>query len=309
MKRILAVLLIMVLLLAACSSDTSNENSNGEENANNNEKVEPAENLVEAGITYSEDQEYKNTYSGEISTINYLVTSTTSEFGLAANFVDTLVDYDKYGVLQPSLAYEWSASEDGLVWTFKLRDDTTWVTYEGEEYAKVEAKDFVDSLEYIFNSENGSKTANIAYRVIKNAKAYYDGEITDFSEVGVKALDESTLEYTLEKPVPYFESMLTYACFFPVNGDFLTEMGERFGTSNDTILYNGSYIMEIFEPQNRRVLVANETYWDKENVFIKEIKYKYNKEAATIAQELFLRGDISSVSIPSSTLFEKSTVT
>lgn len=313
MKRILSIILVLMLLITGCSgsgssstssdtgTDTNNSTSTSTSPSTEGETSSNTE-KVEEGITYSDKQEYVDAYSNEITTINYLVTATTLEFGLAANFVDTLIDYDRYGVIQPCLATDWSVSDDGLVWTFKLREGVNWVTYEGDVYAELTAKDFVDSLQYIFDKENGSKTANIAYRVIKNGEKYYNKEITDFSEIGVKAVDKYTLEYTLEKPVPYFESMLSYACFFPVNGDFLADMGERFGTSNDTILYNGAYLMDTYEPQNRRVLVANEDYWDKENIHIKKIKYKYNKETATIAQELYLRGEISEVAIPSTSI-------
>lgn len=249
-------------------------------------------------------QEYRWLYSGELTTINYLITASTNEFGVAANLVDTLVDYDKYGVVKPALATEWSVSDDQLVWTFKLREGVKWVRNDGSEYAEVVAQDFVDSLEYILDSTNESSTANIVYSVIKNAEKFYNGEIADFSEVGVKARDKYTLEYTLERPTPYFLSMVTYVCFFPVNGDFLEEVGELFGTDNESLLYNGAYIMEIFEPQNRRVLVANENYWDKENVHIKKLVATYNKEAMTLAPEMFSRGDIDYADIPSAILEE-----
>lgn len=313
MKRKISLLLVLVLLFTVVFTGCNNTEPAGtdepEEPSGTNEPAEPSgtdegseQEPVDEGITYSDVQEYTTVYAAEVTTLNYLVTAKTLEFGLAANFVDTLIDYDRYGVMQPCLATEWSGSEDGLVWTFKIREGVNWLNHEGEIYAELTAQDFVDSLKYIFNSENGSKTANIAYRVIKNAEAYYDGEITDFEEVGVKAIDKYTLEYTLEKPVPYFESMLAYACFFPVNGDFLAEAGERFGTSNDTLLYNGAYILETFEPQNRRTLVKNEDYWDKDNVFIEKLKYKYNKEMKTISQELYLRGETSSVEIPSTSI-------
>ncbi|MGE5678725.1 MAG: ABC transporter substrate-binding protein, partial [Pseudomonadota bacterium] len=84
-------------------------------------------------------QEMSTVYSDEITTLNYLITATEIEYGLAGNLVDTLIDYDKYGVIQPCLATEWSVSDDGLVWTFKLRDNVPWVTNEGKEYAKLTA--------------------------------------------------------------------------------------------------------------------------------------------------------------------------
>lgn len=98
--------------------------------------------------------------------------------------------------------------------------------------------------------------------------------------------------------------MLNYVCFFPVNGQFIAEKGEDFGTTRENFLYNGAYILDKFEPQNERVLVKNETYWDKDNVLIDRIRYKYNKEAATVAPELFLRGEIDSASIPTSIIDE-----
>ncbi|GFN34270.1 peptide ABC transporter substrate-binding protein [Tepidimicrobium xylanilyticum] len=282
MKRLIALALTMFMIISGCSKGGTQT----------------------SGGNVAEVQEYRTVYSGEITTLNYLVTSTTNEFALAANLVDTLIDYDKYGVPQPCLATEWEVSEDGLVWTFKLREDVKWVTHEGEEYAEVTAQDFVDAMKYILNPSNGSGTANIAYSVLKNAEEYYNGEITDFDQVGVKAVDKYTLQYTLKEPTPYFLSMLTYVCFFPANGQFLEEVGDKFGTDNVNFLYNGAYIMEIFEPQNRRVLIANDSYWDKENVHIKKLVQTYNKEAATLAPELFLRGEVDYATISSDILDE-----
>lgn len=317
MKRLLIMLLILALALTACANNNNNgavENDanaavvdNNDGNAGGSNESDPAddqgeETSVSNEIGYSDDQVYRTVYSGEVTTLNYLITSSTAEFGFAANFIDTLVDYDRYGKLIPSLATSWEVSEDGLVWTFHLRQGVNWYTHDGEIYAETVAQDFVDAIEYTFNPENASKTANIAYKALKNGEAYYNGEVTDFNEVGVKAIDKYTLEYTLEEALPYFESMLTYVSFFPVNGAFLAEQGAQFGTSKESLLYNGAYIMESFEPQNKRVLVANENYWDKENVHIKEINYKYNKEAATVAQELFLRDEISHVDVGSDTI-------
>ena len=244
--------------------------------------------------------DYYSVYSGELTSLNYLVVSTENEQAVAANVIDGLVEYDKYGVLVPSLATDWSNSSDGLKWTFNIRKGVKWVDNTGREYAEVTAQDWVDAAKYLFDKKNASLTADVAYSVIKNAKAYFEGKITDFSQVGVKALDRYTLEYTLEKPVPYFLSMLTYVCFLPVNGQFLAEKGARFGTDNKTLLYNGAYIIQSFEPQVGRTLVRNEKYWDKDHVYIKRLIFKYNKEAGTLSPELFLRGEISDATIPSS---------
>ncbi|MCK9445007.1 MAG: peptide ABC transporter substrate-binding protein [Tissierellaceae bacterium] len=294
MKKLLVLTLIVVMVLSACTPKAP-EVSTPEVPGSTDTPDTPAP---------TEPSEYTVLYSGEITTLNYLVTATTSEFGLAANMVDSLIDFDRYGVAVPGLATEWESSQDDLVWTLKLREGVKWVTHKGEEYAEMKAQDFVDAAKYLLDPNNESKTANIFYSVIKNAEEYYEGEITDFEQVGVKALDDYTLEYTLKSPTPYFVSMLNYVCFLPANGDFLEEMGELFGTDNEYFLYNGAYIMETFEPQTRRVLVKNESYWDKDNVFIDKIKMTYNQEAATLGPELFLRGEIDYADVPASLVEE-----
>lgn len=282
MRRIVPLILVLALILSSCGSTKTGPGS----------------------AEYRDIQEYNTVYSGEITTLNYLVTSSTSEFALAANFVDTLIDFDNYGVMVPSLATSWESSEDGLTWNFKIREGVKWYTHTGEEYAEVVAQDWVDAAKYILNPENESRTANIFYGVIKNAEEYYNGEIDDFDQVGVKALSDYELQYTLKEEVPYFLSMLNYVCFLPVNGDFLEEVGDKFGTDNENLLYNGAYIMETFEPQTRRVLVANENYWDRENIHIERITQTFNKEAATLAPELFLRGEIDYADISSELIEE-----
>ncbi len=253
---------------------------------------------------------YRTLYSGEITTLNYLITATTNEFALAANLIDTLVEYDEFGQIQPSLALSWEESEDGLTWTFHLREDAKWVKADQSEYAPVTAQDFVFAAKYILNAQNASSTADILYGVVDGAEAYYLGTatpeegaepapVTEWDTVGVKALDDYTLQYTLVHPVPYFLSMTTYVCFMPANEQFVTEKGETFGqaTGNDTILYCGAYVLEDFQPQEKRVLAKNETNWDKDKVYIARIEETYNKEASTIGPELYLRGEIDSVGL------------
>lgn len=258
----------------------------------------------------SEGNSFRSLYSGEVTTLNYLTTATTNDFSLSSNIIDTLVEYDEYGQIQPSLAKEWKVSDDGLTWTFFLRDNAVWVTYEGEYVANVTANDFVSAAKYLLNDKNASGTADIFYGVIKGAEDYYNSTIVpegadaapldvDFDTVGVKALDDYTLEYTLTAPCPYFESMLTYVCFMPVYEPFLIEKGDQFGVANapDTVLYCGAYLLSEFKPQEKRVLVKNNANWDADKVYIETIEYIYNKEASVISAEMYRRGEIDSASI------------
>ena len=259
-----------------------------------------------------ESSAYRTLYSGEITSLNYLTTATTNEFAVAANVIDTLVEYDKYGQVQPSLAESWEYDAQNLTYTFKIREGAKWVKADGSVYADVTAHDFVSAAKYILDANNASSTANIFYSVIDGAEAYYLGTSTpeegqepypvmDFETVGVKALDDYTLQYTLVEPCPYFLSMVTYVCFMPVNGDFLAEKGADFGvaTSSENILYNGAYVLSTFEPQQKRVYTKNATNWDAENILIETIEQTYNKEAGTLAPEMYARGEIDSADISS----------
>lgn len=255
---------------------------------------------------------YRTLYSGEFTSLNYLTTATTNEFTLAANVIDTLVEYDCYGQIQPSLALSWEYDADTLTYTFHLREDAKWVRADGSVYTNVTAEDFVTAARYLLDAKNASSTANIFYSVIAGAEDYYLGTSTpeegqdpypvvDFDTVGVKAVDTYTLQYTLIEPVPYFLSMLTYVCFMPVNGDFLAEKGADFGvaTSNENLLYCGAYYLAEFKPQERRVYAKNETNWDAEHVYIDRIEQTYNKESSTISPTLFARGDCDDATITS----------
>ncbi len=280
MKKLVSLLLCAVLLLSMTSV------------------------LAEDKVTYT------TLYSSEVTTLNYLVTSSTNEFGIAANLIDTLVEYDMYGRMLPSLASAWENSEDGLTWTFTLRQDANWVDGNGEAVAPVTANDFVASAKYILNAQNASSTANLLYDIIEGAEAYYQGTATpaegeeaapaqEWDTVGIKALDDYTLQYTLTHPVPYFLSMLTYVNFMPVYEPFLTEKGEAFGlaTGNDTLLYCGAYYLSQFKPQEIRVMSKNASNWDADNVHIDEIVAKYNTESSTVSPELYLRGEVDSASL------------
>lgn len=266
---------------------------------------------------YAEGDSFRTLYSGEVTTLNYLTTATTNDFALSANVIDTLVEYDKYGIVQPCIAESWSVSDDGLVWTFNLRQNATWVTYQGEYVANVTANDFVAAAKYILTESNASSTADVFYSVVAGAEDYYNSTVpaaegeaakepVDFATVGIKALDDYTLEYTLVEPCPYFESMLTYVCFMPVYAPFLEEKGEAFGVADgpDSILYCGAYLLSEFKPQEKRVLSKNEANWDADNIFITNIEYIYNKEASTIGAEMYRRGEIDSASIDATTASE-----
>ncbi len=255
---------------------------------------------------------YRTLYSGEIGSLNYLTTSSENEYSVSANIVDTLVEHDCYGQIVPCLAESWETSEDGLTWTFHLRDGATWVDASGAYYADVTAEDFVTAAKYVLDAKNASANAWILTDYLAGAEEYFDStsepeegqaapEPFDWENVGVKAIDEKTIAYTTKEPCPYFLSMLDWVCYMPVNAKFLEEKGDQFGlaTGNDTVLYCGAYILSEFKPQEKRILTKNASYWDAEHVYLDAIEQTYNKEASTLSPELYLRGEIDSATITS----------
>lgn len=266
----------------------------------------PASSLA-VGV-YSDQTTFNYLYKEEITTMNYLTTSVIANMRSSSNFVDTLVDYDQYGLIVPCLATDWECSEDGLEWTFKIREGCNWYDCEGKEIAPVTAHDFVFALQYVLTLTNESSTADLVTPIIKNAAAYYASNATN-EELGVKAVDDYTLVYTLETPCPYFLSMLTYVCFFPAYQPFVEEMdadpeNKMFGTTRDTILYNGAYICSSWEPQTEYVWEKNPNYWDAENVFIETVYGRYNAESDSLAPEMFLRGQVDKATVTTAILDE-----
>lgn len=248
--------------------------------------------------------EYSTVYTAELDTLNYLKTTNSDSIALFYSILDGLVEFDRFGELIPCIATDWTVSDDQLTYTFKLRDDVKWYDWKGNEAGTVKAQDFVAGAQWILTKDNAASTSKTVYDVLKNGKAYYDGEITDFSQVGIRAVDDTTVEYTLVQPTPYFLKQLSFPCFFPVNGEFLAEQGEMFGVDKDAVLYCGAYLLTSFEPQSQRILEANSNYWNKDIITIGRLNYKYNAESNSIGAELFLRGEINDFVLPGSILDE-----
>jgi oligopeptide transport system substrate-binding protein len=248
-------------------------------------------------------QDYTTVYSGEIARLDYLVSSSTAEMTVAMNTVSGLMEHDNFGVLKPSAARSYTISPDGLVYTFTLREGMKWYTWDKKEYAEVVAQDFVDAVRYVLDPKTASFSAHHIRGTVKNADAYFLAKADantpdmDFAQVGIKARSKYVVEYTLEAPTPWFLSMLTHTVYRPVNGKFLAEMGERFGTSHRTLLNCGPYILVNFEPQNVREYEKNQNYWDKGNVHINRLTFRFNREAGNLAPELFYRGELTTPQI------------
>ena len=213
-------------------------------------------------------------YAVDPSSLDYSVTSKSSTSDVIGNVVDGLLENDKYGNLIPSLAEDWSVSKDGLTYTYKLRKGVKWYTSEGEEYAEVKAQDFVTGLKHA--ADGKSDGLSLVEKSIKGLEAYVSGETNDFSTVGVKALDDYTVEYTLNNPESFWNSKVTTATMLPVNEEFLNATGKDYGTPTpSSILYNGPYFLKSLISKSVIEYEKNPNYWDKENVKIDNVKLTF----------------------------------
>ena len=213
-------------------------------------------------------------YAMDPSSLDYSVTSKSSTSDVIANVVDGLLENDKYGNLIPSLAEDWSVSKDGLTYTYKLRKGVKWYTSDGEEYAEVKAKDFVTGLKHA--ADGKSDGLSLIQDSIKGLAEYVNGESNDFSTVGVKAVDDYTVEYTLNKPESFWNSKVTTATMLPVNEEFLNSKGSDYGAPTPSgILYNGPYFLKSLTSKSVIEYEKNPNYWDKDNVKIDNIKLTF----------------------------------
>ena len=218
---------------------------------------------------------YNYVYTADPETLDYLISNKGSTTDAVTNGVDGLLENDKYGNLVPSIAKDWTVSADGLTYTYKLRKGVKWYTSDGEEYAEVTAKDFVTGLKHA--ADKKTESIYLAKDSVVGLADYFNGTDKDFSKVGVKALDDYTLQYTLKQPEPYWNSKMTYSLFWPVNEEFLKSKGDSFGKSTDpsSILYNGPYILKSLTAKSSIELAKNENYWDKKNVHFDGIKLSF----------------------------------
>lgn len=218
---------------------------------------------------------YSYVYSSDPDTLDYLLSNRAATSDITSNVIDGLLESDKYGNLVPSLAEDWTVSKDGLTYTYKLRKDAKWYTADGEEYAKVKAQDFVTGIKHAV--EKKSEALYLVQNSIKGLDAYVKGETKDFSTVGVKAVDDYTVEYTLSQPESFWNSKTTMGILFPVNEEFLKSQGDKFGTTGkiSTLLYNGPFVLKNMTAKSVIEMAKNQNYWDKKNVSLETIKLSY----------------------------------
>ncbi|MBR5960593.1 MAG: peptide ABC transporter substrate-binding protein [Clostridia bacterium] len=249
-----------------------------------------AQMLTDMGYTLASD--YKTTFSTAPVTLDWLNTSSQADTEITVQTVDGLVQYSNLGVMEPKLAKSWDISDDGLTYTFHLRDDAKWYTSEGAEYAPVTAKDFVAGFRHMLDAKAGLEW--LVDGVIKGATSYY-AEGGAWEDVGYEAADDYTLVVTLEQPTSYFMTMLTYSCFLPICEDWYLSHGGVFGgeeltaASADTSTYTygqntdvssqvycGPFLLQKLVGDSEIKVVKNEKYYDAAKINMNSITWIYD---------------------------------
>lgn len=243
-----------------------------------------------AGKGYTLKDSFSMPYASDPVTWDGLATSRAADTDAIINTYDGLMEYDVEGTLQPALAESYEVSDDGLTYTFHLRKDVKWTDSQGREVDTVKADDFVAGMQHMCDAQGGLEY--LLQGVIKNVSQYISGEVTDFDEVGVKAVDDYTVEYTLEEPCSYFMTMLGYTIFMPMSRSYYQSQGGKFGAEYDSsaadyqygkdsnsIAYCGPYLVTNATAKNTIVFKLSDSYWNKDNVNIKTLTWLFNDQS------------------------------
>lgn len=227
----------------------------------------------------------------EVATMDPQMATDGTSFEVIANTIEGLYTLDESGVAVPSLAEKTDVSEDGLTYTFTLKD-ATW-----SNGTPVTADDFVYAWQRLADPDTASEYYYImGIAGVVNADEISAGE-KDPKELGVTAIDEKTLEVKLNHPVPFFESLMAFPSFFPMNQAFFEEAGENYGTSADTLIANGAFEITSYEPAATTIeLEKNPDYFDADNVSLDGIKYQVIKDTQQ-AMLSYQNGDLDVVTL------------
>ncbi|AEV18286.1 Oligopeptide ABC transporter, oligopeptide-binding protein [Geobacillus thermoleovorans CCB_US3_UF5] len=253
----LVLLLALSTFLAACGGGGDDNAQGGEKPA---EKKEQVLNLLE---------------TSEIPSLDPALATDQVSFIVLNNVMEGLYRLGKDNKPVPGVAESYTVSEDGKTYTFKLRQDAKWSNGD-----PVTAHDFVFAWRRVLDPKTKAEYAYIMYD-IKNAAAVNTGKLP-VDQLGVKALDNYTLQVELENPIPYFISLTVFGTFMPQNEKFVKAQGDKYGLEANTTLYNGPFVLSEWKHEQGWTYAKNPNYWDKDTVKLEKINVKVVKETATM---------------------------
>ncbi len=283
MAALLTVTMATSILAVGCGNKKDN---NKNENSKKEEKKEDKENKDNAKEDKMDKEQYFNVLNTEPKTLDQSKSTDVYSSDVLCNISEALtrIKSEEYGVEEngPGAAESWEVSKDGLTWTFKLRD-MKW--QDGE---KVKAQDFEYSIKRTLDPKTASQYAFLLYP-IKNSEAYF-GKKVKAEDVGVKAIDDNTLEIKLEKACPYFLKLTAFKVFQPQRKEFVEKLGDKYGTDADKMISCGPFILKEWAHDNKIVLEKNPEYWNAENIKLEKVTMKLIKDTNSAMTELYNGG-------------------
>ncbi len=262
LSAVVAPVLVMSLALTACSGEKKDTNTTAKP-----EKKEEGSKLASKQVLNLLD-------TSEIPSMDSTLATDQVSFNVMNNVMEGLYRLDKDNKPTPGVAESFEKSADGKTYTFKLRKDAKWSNGD-----PVTAKDFVYSWRRAVDPATAAEYAYIMFDV-KNAQKINNKELP-VDQLGVKAVDDYTLEVQLENAVPYFVELTSFATFYPLNEKFVKAQGDKFGLEASTTLYNGPFVLSDWKHEQSFQLKKNPNYWDNKTVKLEEINFNIVKDVAT----------------------------
>ncbi|EOV9529018.1 peptide ABC transporter substrate-binding protein [Bacillus cytotoxicus] len=263
LTTVAAPVLAVSMALAACSG------SGDKEKANTTPKSDE-----KSGGKLAAKQVLNLTEPQEIPSMDSSKATDQVSFLVMNNVMEGLYRLGKDNKVTPGVAESYKKSDDGKKYTFTLNKNAKWSNGD-----PVTAKDFVFAWKRALDPNTAAEYAYIMYD-LKNAKAINEGK-APLDTLGVKAVDDYTLEVELENPIPYFVELTSFGTFYPLNEKFVKEKGDKFGLEADTTLYNGPFTLSEWQHEEGWKLKKNEQYWDNKTVKLEEINFNVVKETGT----------------------------
>ncbi|WBW99391.1 peptide ABC transporter substrate-binding protein [Oceanirhabdus sp. W0125-5] len=290
-KRLLALTMAATMAVGGVLTSCGKK----DESAKVNEKTNDSQGVTVEGEKIDEEQYMKIFLDAEPKSIDPSRSTDMYSNQILTHIVDglTRIEQDENGdKIVPGIAKSWNVSDDGLVWTFNLRD-AKW-----SDGVPVTAKDFEYGIKRTLDPSTGSRYAWLITPVIKNAAAFNSGE-GSADELGIRVIDEKTIEFTLESPIAYFLDLTYFRVMLPQRQDIVEKYGEAYGSEAEQMVSNGAFTLESWVHDSELTFKKNPTYWNADEVILEDLTMSIVKDESARMSTLFTGAvDLGTVSKP-----------
>ncbi|WP_336637149.1 peptide ABC transporter substrate-binding protein [Lysinibacillus fusiformis] len=287
-KWLFVLLALMLVVLVGCYGKDNTTSGNTKNNNETDHASSDGDDKIAA-------QELHLVATGDLTTMSSLGSVDALAVTAMNSVFEGLYRIGPENTPIPGMAESHEVSEDGTVYTFKIRKDAVW-----SNGTPVTAHDFEYAWKRAINPETQAIYSYLMLDIknAANVQTEEDPLYGKVEEIGIKAINDETLEVQLNAPIPYFISLTTYAPFFPLNKEFTESEGDQYALEAENMIYNGPFMMESWQHGQGWTFVKNESYWDKDTVKLTKITQKIVKDTAT-AVNLYEAGEIDTAELSS----------